>query len=606
MARPPRRGPRRRSLLPAAGRKAQPVSGADSAHARFERELALAQLAGGPFDVVVIGGGITGAGVALDAAARGLRTALVERSDFASGTSSKSSKLVHGGLRYLQQHELGLVYESLAERQRLLQNAPHLVTPLPFLIPLFGRDGVVSKAVARSYSVALWLYDLTGGLRIGKRHRRIGRAQALRHLPTLRTDRLVAGFLYFDAQGDDARLVASILRTAVLDHGAVAANYVEATGLRTDAAGQVTGVEVVSRDPVHQGAAGDGDLPRWTIATRAVVNAAGVWSDQVESLSPGGHHVALRPAKGVHVTVPRPRLPTDIAAVIPVPEDRRSVFVVPWPDADLVYIGTTDTPYDGSLDDPGCTPEDVEYLLAAVNAATTSELRPSDVTGVWAGLRPLLAPADGADLPARTADLSRRHSVHAPPSGIVTVTGGKLTTYRKMAADAVDAAWRHLEQRGDLGPLARCPTANLRLIGAPAHGGRSTRADGGRDGLSVSTRRHLFSRYGTEMAAVVALGQSCPVLMEQLVPQLPYLRAEIVFAARFEMARCLDDALSRRTRMTIQDAQAAQAAAPEAAKLLAQELGWDAETTAREVARFDAAVQHDLQRAGLAHLGAPR
>jgi len=597
MARPLRRGPRSRSPAPA-------LTG-DPDLAGFSRDTALARLARQTFDVVVIGGGITGAGVALDASARGLRTALVERVDFASGTSSKSSKLVHGGLRYLQQHELGLVYESLAERQRLLENAPHLVTPLPFLIPLFGRDGVVSKAVARSYSVALWLYDLTGGIRIGRRHRRIGRAEALRHLPTLRTDRLVAGFLYFDAQADDARLVSSILRTAVLDHGAVAANYVAATGLHTDPHGRVTGVEVVPCDPVLPEAEGSGGPSpgSWTIAARVVVNAAGVWSDRVDSLAPTGDHVALQPAKGVHVTVPRSRLPADIAAVIPVPGDRRSVFVVPWPGTDLVYIGTTDTPYDGSLDDPGCTPDDVEYLLAAVNAATTSDLRPGDVTGVWAGLRPLLAPSDGVEMSTRTADLSRRHTVHAASSGVVTVTGGKLTTYRKMAADAVDAAAHILEGRDGPGPTMRCPTKGLRLIGAPVPGDRGADLDPVVATLPAHTRAHLVGRYGTETASVVALGQSRPELLEPLVAGAPYLRAEIVFAARYEMAQCLDDVLSRRTRMTIQDGRAALVAAPDAARLLGQELGWDAEAVTREIERFDTAVRRDLQRAGLVHLG---
>src|SRR5580692_5645525 len=210
----------------------------------FRRADALRRLADETFDVLVVGGGITGAGVALDAASRGLKTALVEKGDFASGTSSKSSKMVHGGIRYLQQREFRLVYENLAERQRLLNNAPHLVSPLPFLIPLFGRDGVASKAVARSYATALWMYDLTGGWRIGERHREVDRDEALAHLPTLNTDHLVAGFLYFDARADDARLTLSIIRTAVLDHGAVAANYTRAAAFLTDDRGRVTGVRV--------------------------------------------------------------------------------------------------------------------------------------------------------------------------------------------------------------------------------------------------------------------------------------------------------------------------------------------------------------------------
>ena len=246
----------------------QPASANASGAGRFHRGEALASMASERFDVLVIGGGITGAGVALDAASRGLRTALVEKDDFASGTSSKSSKLIHGGLRYLQQHEYRLVYENLAERQRLLENAPHLVSPLPFLIPLFGRDGVVNRGVARVYRTALWLYDLTGGMRIGRRHEKVSRDQALAHMPTLRAERLVAGFLYWDARADDARLTLAVVRTAVLDHGAVAANHTRVTGLVTGSDGQVCGALV----------APDGTEP-FEIRASVVVNAAGVWAD---------------------------------------------------------------------------------------------------------------------------------------------------------------------------------------------------------------------------------------------------------------------------------------------------------------------------------------
>ncbi len=236
---------------------------------RFQRDEALATLASQTFDVLVVGGGITGAGVALDAASRGLRVALVEKDDFASGTSSKSSKLIHGGLRYLQQHEYRLVYENLAERQRLLENAPHLVSPLPFLIPLFGRDGIVNRSVARVYLAALWLYDLTGGIRIGRRHEKVSRDQALAHMPTLVADRLVAGFLYWDARADDARLTLAVIRTAVLEHGAVAANHTAVTGLLTGADGRVRGAQVSP----------EGSAP-FEIRASVVVNAAGVWSDR--------------------------------------------------------------------------------------------------------------------------------------------------------------------------------------------------------------------------------------------------------------------------------------------------------------------------------------
>ena len=401
----------------------------------FRRADALRRLADEEFDVLVIGGGITGAGVALDAASRGLRTALVEKDDFASGTSSKSSKMIHGGLRYLQQREFRLVYENLAERQRLLDNAPHLVSPLPFLIPLFGRDGVVSKTVARSYATALWMYDLTGGWRIGERHRGSRRTEALAHLPTLNTDHLVAGFLYFDARADDARLTLTVARTAAFEFGAVVANYTPVVRLTTDADAKANGAVV---RPVP-----DDEASEFPIRARIVVNASGVWADDVRALDEGRIPTPSGPAKGVHVTVPADRLPCDIAAVIPVPKDKRSIFVVPWPETDLVYLGTTDTDYHGPLDDPACTPEDVDYLLDAANAITTSHLTRADVTGVWAGLRPLLAPPDkGGHVSERTADLSRRHTVSTSSHGVVTVTGGKLTTYRKMAQDTVDVVVR--------------------------------------------------------------------------------------------------------------------------------------------------------------------
>ncbi len=548
---------------------------------RFRRQDSLRRLADERFDVLVVGGGVTGAGVALDAASRGLKVALVEKSDFASGTSSKSSKMIHGGLRYLQQRKFRLVYENLAERQRLLDNAPQLVSPLPFLIPLFGRDGVVSKTVARSYSIALWLYDLTGGLRIGIRHKRVTKDQALAHLPTLRTDHLVAGFLYFDARADDARLTLTLARTAALEHGAVVANYTPVVRLTTDEDGHTTGA-VVRPDPADP-------TSEFPVRARVVVNATGVWADDVRALDEGSHPHSIRPAKGVHVSVPADRLPCDIAAVIPVPRDRRSIFVVSWPDTDLVYLGTTDTDYQGPLDDPSCTPEDVDYLLDAANNVTTSGLTRADVTGVWAGLRPLLAPQGKAGhVSERTADLSRRHTVHTSAHGLVTVTGGKLTTYRKMAEDTVDVVVRRL---GESPKTRRCITKSLRLIGA-------TTAT--RDPVAMAhPHAHLLGRYGTESAAVLALAEGRPELLEPAIPGLPYTRAELVYAAREEMAQTLDDVLARRTRAAIQRAQPTMAAAHAAATLIAPEMGWDEQTASNQAAQFIETCQKELLTAGL-------
>jgi glycerol-3-phosphate dehydrogenase len=542
----------------------------------FDRGQALERLAAEEFDVLVVGGGITGCGVALDAAARGLRTALVEATDFASGTSSKSSKMVHGGLRYLQQREYGLVYEALHERQRLLLNAPHLVHPLPFLIPLFGRDGVVNTTVARAYSVALWLYDVTGGWRIGKRHRRVSAGEAVAHFPALRTDRLVASFLYWDAQTDDARLTLAVARTAA-QRGAVLANYSPVVEL-LETGDQVRGARLADGTEVR---------------ARSVINAGGVWSEAVALRAPdtATSPVAIRPAKGVHIAVPAEKLPCDYASVLTVPGDRRSIFVVPWAADEVTgprhpgftYLGTTDTDYEGPFDDPQCTSEDVAYILRAVNAATNANLTPSDITGTWAGLRPLVSDARSA----RTADLSRRHTVITSPNGLVTVTGGKLTTYRRMAADTVDVVARRLGGR-----VPASPTAHLPLVGAAKPGP-----------VGDPLLRHLSGRHGSETAEVLALCDLDPAWRQPLVPGLPYLKAEAVWAARREMARTVPDVLARRTRALILDREAAAAAAPDVAALLAPELGWDDDEQAAQVERFDALVEAERQASGTGSAG---
>ncbi len=565
-----------------------PATAAAAHHDPFARDLALARLSAESFDVLVIGGGITGAGVALDAASRGLTTALVEKDDFASGTSSKSSKLIHGGLRYLQQHEYRLVYENLAERQRLLDNAPHLVTPLPFLIPLFGRSGVVNKGVARVYRTALWLYDLTGGVRIGRRHEKVTREQALAHMPTLRADRLAAGFLYWDARSDDARLTLTVLRTAVLDHGATAANHTRVTGLVTDAAGTVRGATV----------APDGGEP-FDIRASVVVNAAGVWSDEVRTFDEGHDPNSIRPAKGIHITVPEEAFPCDIAAVIPVKEDKRSIFVVSW--GDQVYLGTTDTAWDGPLDDPSCTPEDVDYILGAANAVSTRQLTRADITGIWTGLRPLLAPEQKGASSERTADLSRRHTVRTSPGGLVTVTGGKLTTYRKMAEDTVDAVTAGLGRQG-----LRCRTKSLRLHGAPS-GVRVVPKAGGvgvnlrpDPGDPVASRTaHLAGRYGTDADAVLAMAEARPDLLAPLVVGLPYLAVEALWAVRREMARSVSDVLDRRTQSSYRDARGSADAAGAVAALIGPDLGWDAGRIDAEANAYADHVRERLARAGL-------
>jgi glycerol-3-phosphate dehydrogenase len=535
----------------------------------FDRADAVRRLGRESFDVLVIGGGITGAGCALDAASRGLRTALVERDDFASGTSSKSSKLVHGGIRYLQQREIRLVYENLHERQRALRNAPHLVRVLPFLIPIFSRDGLIDRRVARALGGAMWMYDLTGGLRIRKRHERISTDEAVAHMPTLRRDRVAGAYIYYDCRADDARLTLAIARTAAAC-GAVVANGTRVSGLLKGSDGRVAGARI------------DADGSMLEVKARTVVNATGVWSDDVRTMDEGSHPESIRPAKGVHISVPWSKVRNDIAAIVPVPKDRRSVFVVPW--GDVTYVGTTDTDYDGPIDDPQCTPDDVEYLLRALNSVTTDPAGPGDVVATWAGLRPLLRTASSE----RTADLSRRHGVRTSPSGLVSITGGKLTTYRAMAEDAVDAVARLLGQR------ARCRTKRLRLVGGDLDMPLAPAAQG-----EPSVHEHLAGRYGTEADLVLDLVTANRELGEPLVPGLPYLRAEAVHAARHEMARSVDDVLSRRTRARLLARDASADAAESVAALLAPELGWDTAESARQAAAYRDAVTRERDAAEL-------
>jgi glycerol-3-phosphate dehydrogenase len=515
------------------------------------------------FDVLVIGGGITGAGTALDAATRGLRTALVERDDFAAGTSSKSSKLVHGGLRYLQQGDVRLVYEALAERQRLRHLAPHLVRVLPFMIPILTRDGVMNAKVARALGSALWMYDVTGGARIGRVHRRLKKEAALAHMPTLPADKLASAYLYYDARTDDARLCLTVARTAVA-HGAVVLNGAEVVAVRKDDGRAAGAIVRIDGEDVEVRAA-------------VVVNAAGVWADDVRALDEGAHPNSIRPAKGVHITVPWEKIRNDIAVVIPVPKDKRSLFVVPW--GKFTYVGTTDTDYDGPIDDPRCTPDDLAYVLRALNNSVSTGVAASDVTGVWAGLRPLVKSAGTA----RTADLSRKHQVRTSPAGMITLTGGKLTTYRLMAADAVDEAMKHLGRQG------RSRTKRIRLLGAEGY----EEPDGD------DHHAHLLRRYGTLAAEVEAMIARDGSLGRPLVPGLPYLAAEAVYAARHEMARNLDDVLSRRTRARLLDRAATVRAADDVAQLLAPELGWDGSEAAAQAAAYRAALAHEDADLGL-------
>jgi glycerol-3-phosphate dehydrogenase len=537
----------------------------------FDRAQSLRALANTTYDVVVIGAGMTGAGVALDAASRGLKVGLIEAGDIASGTSSKSSKMVHGGLRYLQQKEFRLVYENLRERQRLLENAPFLVRPLPFLIPLFGNDGVASKALVRGYATALRIYDLTGGWRIGKRFRKLTKDQSLAHLPSLNTDRLVAGFLYFDARGDDARVALTLAKTAALDFNADVANYVRAIDIEHDANGKVRGVTCRN----------ESDQSTFHVSARTIVNATGVWADEIFTMAEDTDSHRITPAKGVHVSVPHSRLACDVAAVLSVPGDRRSIFIVPFEDAPFTFIGTTDTAYGGSLDSPECTPDDVAYLLNTVNASTSSALTAEDVTGVWAGLRPLLSPKDGQAMSERTADLSRRHRVTDTKDGVIHITGGKWTTYRQMAQDTVNAL------RPYIANLANVKTKDLRL-----HGTSEWRPSG-------ALETHLYQRYGSDAAVILEMIAKDNSLGDVAIDGQRYVKAEFIYAVRHEMALSLSDLLTRRTRAHLHDARSTLKSAPAIAQLVSPDLGWDEEECARHVEAYRALVSRELTAAGL-------
>jgi glycerol-3-phosphate dehydrogenase len=538
----------------------------------FSRTYSLSRLANEEFDLVVVGGGITGAGVALDAASRGLKVGLVERDDFASGTSSKSSKLVHGGLRYLQQGDVRLVYQALRERKRLRRNAPHLVHVLPFMIPILTKDGVVSKKIARALGSAMWMYDITGGWRIGRIHRRLSANAAFKHLPTMPRPKLASAYLYYDAEADDARLVVTVLRTAA-DNGAAIANRCRVDSIQSTSRTQHT-INATDTLSGHS----------FAIRTRAVVNAGGVWADDVRALDENAHPDTIRPANGVHLTVPWEKVQNDIAVVIPVPRDRRSLFVVPWlSNGDgtykFTYIGTTDTDYKGPVNDPQCTKDDIQYVLDALNASVTTDVTFDDVTGVWSGLRPLVKMDDTSAKAGRTADLSRRHKVFASENGVVTVTGGKLTTYREMAEDAVDAACEVI------GVKKHSRTKSLGLRGASGRRSTKTQQD-----------VHLDGRYGSDAKAINELIAADPSLGELLVAGLPYLRAEAVYAVTHEMATSLDDVFTRRTRARLVHRRNCVAVAPAVADLIAPLLQWtDAQRSASlaefldECAREDAA-----------------
>jgi glycerol-3-phosphate dehydrogenase len=542
------------------------------------RESQVEKLRERQFDLLVIGGGITGAGIALDAASRGLRVALIEKSDFASGTSSRSTKLIHGGLRYLAQLRFRLTREALAERTLLQQLAPHLVAPIPFLFPIYH-----SRIETWRVNTGLWLYDLLAGLRQTKVHRRLNLVETLARAPLLKRDGLRAGFLYYDAQTDDARLVVEVLKSAV-EYGAVVANYVAAERLRQDR-GRASGI--VARDAIGG--------ESFEVRAHKVVLATGVWLDETFGEQPGAPR-RVRPAKGVHLIVPRNRLETETAVAFPTP-DGRLMFVIPWQGATL--IGTTDTDYPGPLDEPRADRADLDYLLGVVNAAFPgAHLTDDDVISVQAGLRPLIDDGDG-----NTASLSREDRVFENRDGTIGIAGGKLTTYRRMGRKVVDLVVRRLKEEGWLRKKPRSVTRSLPLGGFPLRQRRRFSRLGrfirrrrvpspvpALAPISPETARRFYASYGANWQVVAELIRERPELGEPVIPGLDVVKAEIVFAVRDEMARTLLDVLARRTHVALLDRNQARDVAPAVAEIVGHELGWDADEQRRQVERYNRQV----------------
>lgn len=539
------------------------------------RRLPLSELSGKQFDVIVVGGGITGAGVAQDAASRGLSVLLLEKGDFASGTSSKSTKLIHGGLRYLENLQFGVVYESVTERIVQERIAPHMVHWLPFVIPAY-RQNFFSNL---KWEAGLWVYDGMAGL-IGKRfHKRIKLGEIAKLCPGIRADGLRGGLLYWDCRTDDARHTLDVIRSAA-KFGCVTRNYTKVVSFVRDR-GDVRGVEVVDA------LTGEGSVK---IHGKVVVNCTGVWSQKTQELS-GKANVSVAPAKGVHFTIKRERLPLECALLVPT-GDGRFCFAFPW--YDTILIGTTDTPYKGDFDRVTVEDEEEQYILAAVNRQFPNlKLTSADVTGKFAGLRPLISDSKTVG-GTKSTKVSRKHSLKLSEDGLITIAGGKLTTYRPMAAETVDLVALQLRLDGiEAGP---CVTETLMLGGWDGevrnmeHIKDVFRQMAGRVKISAATADVLLQMYGRRAMEVAEFVSEYPELAEPISAAHPYILAQVVYAVGCESAVTLEDVLARRIRLTITDAEQAKASAEKVSQLMARLLGWDDATRQRMVAAFVASV----------------
>ncbi len=527
---------------------------------------------GPPLDVLVVGGGVTGAGTALDAATRGLSTALVEAGDWGSGTSQWSTKLVHGGLRYLQMLDFALVHEALTERGLLLRTlAPHLVKPMPFLIPLEHR--VWQRAY---YGAGVTLYDLLANLMPGRRalpiHQHRTRGGLHREFPELRADQAVGAVKYWDATVDDARLVATLVRTAHT-YGAHAASRTRAVDLLKDGSGRVVGATLLDRETGR------------TLEARArhVISCAGVWTEDVTDLAETDGGLRVQASKGIHLVVPRERISGESGLFLQT--ERSVLFFIPW--SRYWIIGTTDTPWHLDLGHPVATATDIDYVLEHANEVLTTRLTRDDVVGWYAGLRPLLQP--GTKAAGDSASVSREHTVASPVPGLTVVGGGKLTTYRVMARDAVDFAL------GDQAVELPSITEQIPLLGAVGEAATRRRMPALRErfGWSVQVTDHLLHRYGSLVEQLLELIAEDASLARPLEHAPAYLRVEVAYACISEGVLHLEDVMMRRTRLYYEAPRKGLAAVPEIAEIAVQWLGWDEEQEAAEVAAYERRVHAD-------------
>jgi glycerol-3-phosphate dehydrogenase len=549
------------------------------------RESVLKEMGQGEFDLLVIGGGIVGAGAALDAVSRGLTVALVEAHDWAAGTSSRSSKLIHGGLRYLEQRNFALVREALKERGLLLNRiAPHLVRPVPFLLPL--RHRIWERFYIGS---GVFLYDRMGGARSVPGHRHLSRQAALRLAPGMRSDALIGAIQYYDAQMDDARYALTVVRTAA-HLGAKVARGARVIGFVREGE-QIVGARVMDVETDVE----------FVIRAKQVINATGVWTDDTQEMAGGRGRFHVRASKGVHLVVPHNRIQLDTGLILRT--EKSVLFVIPW--GRHWIIGTTDTDWELDKVHPAASSTDINYILDHVNAVLRTPLGPDDVEGVYAGLRPLLAGES-----EQTSKLSREHSVGQPVPGLTVIAGGKYTTYRVMAKDAVDVA-----RRGMSASVPDSVTERLALLGADGYEAlwNKRNALATSSGLHVTRIEHLLHRYGSCITDLLDLIAEDATLGEPVSSGSDYLRAEIVYATSHEGALHLDDVLTRRTRISIEEWDRGSGSARDVAMLMAGVLDWDDGTIEREVDHYLLRVeaerasqrQPDDQTADAARLGAP-